>query len=159
MNPTNRQEGLHAGFSRVLRVVLTVAITGALLGPGRDAPREPIWAVAQEAPAEELAQDFLRGVVADDALAACFNVSPNFAWINPCLNDVERRKGRLDELRASVSPLVRVRQGVVVSSTRVDFTSEHLIPRPELDLTLTVERDRNNDWRVSGLDGLPFSTG
>lgn len=104
-----------------------------------------------------MAQGFLRAVAADQPIDACFFVVPNFGWANPCLDELDRRADRLLELRGSLSPQVRVRPGVATSVTRVDFTAEHLSPRPNgLTLSVSVERDRNNAWRVSRLDDIPI---
>lgn len=119
-------------------------------------------------PAEAVAQEFLRAVVADAAAipdddphhvaAACFWVTPHLGWIDPCMDELARRTDRLEELRAEVSAQVRVSPGVATSVTRVEFTGAQLTPRPALDLSLTVERDRNGDWRVSHLDGVLIPT-
>lgn len=146
-----------------VQVAVTVALTVVVMGVVPGSAVSPIRGTPVQAlddPAERVAMRFLRAVVADQSLDACSFVTPEFGWINPCLDELTRRRARFAELRIALSSQVGVSPGVATSPTRVDFTAEQLTPRPNgLALSLTVERDRNNEWKVSRLDDVPIPSG
>lgn len=115
-------------------------------------PTEPDVVVPLEEEAPEVAERFISALVARELLQACGDVTPNQGWLNPCLDDLRLQAERIDQLQREVSPNVRVTAGAAPSSGQMQFSTDHFHPRPVTTLTLTVERDRNGDWKVTSLD-------
>ena len=60
-------------------------------------------------------------------------------------------------IEACTQPTVRVGAGMATTTERTDVDCADFAPHPDgLNLSITVERDRNNRWRVSRLDDAPL---